>query len=234
MEKVYQLMDLLDIHQSVDWLQSMTGKPLKESDLLKLCNAKHCNIYLVFRDEKIKDSTVFKRELYDLAAKVSSPVLWLTGDDGELYISGKCTVESNSWYWEHNEIDFPDCDFGGKYFVYGNRVPFFKPKEIQALAAKILGDLPPSSNTINSAKKGLHSESEKLSEAAIYFPYSTKQLMAMRDAAVKFWQHHDRSKPAPYGVQKQIQSFLMERTGDNARKVAELAAAIKPDDLPKG
>jgi hypothetical protein len=80
MEKVYQLMDLLDIHQSVDWLQSMTGKPLKESDLLKLCNAKHCNIYLVFRDEKIKDSTVFKRELYDLAAKVSSPVLWLTGD----------------------------------------------------------------------------------------------------------------------------------------------------------
>lgn len=65
------------------------------------------------------------------------------------------------------------------------------------------------------------------------FPYTTKHLEAMREAAIKHWANHDRSKPAPYGIQKAVQSFLAERTGENARKVAELAAAIKPNDLPK-
>ncbi|MFV3338588.1 hypothetical protein ACNFB1_15605 [Pseudomonas sp. NY15349] len=67
----------------------------------------------------------------------------------------------------------------------------------------------------------------------ITFPYATKQLEAMRDAAVTHWADHDRSKPAPYGIQKTVASFLAERTGQNSRKLAELAVAIKPDDLPK-
>ena len=65
------------------------------------------------------------------------------------------------------------------------------------------------------------------------FPYATKQLEAMRDAALAHWADHDRSKPAPYGIQKAVATFLAARTGENARKLAELAAAIKPDDLPK-
>lgn len=65
------------------------------------------------------------------------------------------------------------------------------------------------------------------------FPYATKHLEAMRDAAIAHWSEHDRAKPAPYGIQKQVQSFIAELTGENARKVAELTKAIKPDDLPK-
>lgn len=68
---------------------------------------------------------------------------------------------------------------------------------------------------------------------SLTFPYATKHLEAMREAAIKHWAGHDRSKPAPYGIQKEVQNFLAERTGENSRKVAELAAAIKPDDLPK-
>lgn len=67
----------------------------------------------------------------------------------------------------------------------------------------------------------------------LIFPYPTKHLEAMRDAAVEFWQGHDITKPAPYGIQKTVQNFLAARTGENARKLAELAAAIKPDGLPK-
>ncbi|CAM4069584.1 hypothetical protein [Pseudomonas wadenswilerensis] len=67
----------------------------------------------------------------------------------------------------------------------------------------------------------------------ITFPYATKQLEAMRDAALAHWADHDRSKPAPYGIQKTVASFLADRTGQNSRKLAELAVAIKPDDLPK-
>ncbi|WP_367598230.1 hypothetical protein [Pseudomonas fulva] len=71
------------------------------------------------------------------------------------------------------------------------------------------------------------------SPMGITFPYATKQLEAMRDAAVTHWADHDRSKPAPYGIQKTVASFLADRTGQNSRKLAELAVAIKPDDLPK-
>lgn len=71
------------------------------------------------------------------------------------------------------------------------------------------------------------------STTGITFPYATKQLKAMRDAALAHWADHDRSKPAPYGIQKTVASFLSSRIGDNARKLPELAGAIKPDDLPK-
>lgn len=71
------------------------------------------------------------------------------------------------------------------------------------------------------------------SSAGITFPYATKQLEAMRDAALAHWVEHDRSKPAPYGIQKTVASFLSARIGDNSRKLPELAGAIKPDDLPK-
>ena len=70
--------------------------------------------------------------------------------------------------------------------------------------------------------------------AGLVFPYSTKQLQAMQSAAVKYWATHDRTSPAPYGIQKEIQYYLAELTGEkNARKITELAAAIKPDNLPK-
>jgi hypothetical protein len=83
-----------------------------------------------------------------------------------------------------------------------------------------------------------HSQGRLPSQAAelvsgLIFPYATKQLEAMRDAALVHWAEHDRSKPAPYGIQKTVATFLAGRTGENARKLAELAAAIKPDDLPK-
>lgn len=71
------------------------------------------------------------------------------------------------------------------------------------------------------------------SSVGITFPYATKQLEAMRDAALAHWAEHDRSKPAPYGIQKKVASFLSDRIGDNSRKLPELAGAIKPDDLPK-
>lgn len=76
-------------------------------------------------------------------------------------------------------------------------------------------------------------DTEASPSLGITFPYATKQLEAMRDAALAHWASHDRSTPAPYGIQKTVANFLATRTGQNARKLAELAIAIKPDDLPK-
>ncbi|MCY1427680.1 hypothetical protein D9M71_435370 [compost metagenome] len=132
----------------------------------------------------------------------------------------------------------------------------FKNSDIQALADKLnaaagepiaaeLADLRVQLEQERSARAAAEQRAE-LAEAGklpqqhggqpdgcLTFPYATRHLEAMRDAATKFWQPHDRSTPAPHGIQKKVQNFLAERTGGNPRKVAELAAAIKPDDLPK-
>lgn len=93
----------------------------------------------------------------------------------------------------------------------------------QALAAKFR----------SSHKEGKSADIDVISDKCLTFPYATKQLEAMRDAALAHWVNHDRSKPAPYGIQKTVAAFMSTRTGENARKLSELAAAIKPDDLPK-
>lgn len=93
----------------------------------------------------------------------------------------------------------------------------------QALAAKFR----------SSHKEGKCADLDVISDKCLTFPYATKQLEAMRDAALAHWVDHDRSKPAPYGIQKTVAAFMSTRTGENARKLSELAAAIKPDDLPK-
>lgn len=82
-------------------------------------------------------------------------------------------------------------------------------------------------------KNGESADLDVISDKGLTFPYATKQLEAMRDAALAHWVEHDRSKPAPYGIQKTVATFLAARTGENARKLAELASAIKPDYLPK-
>ncbi len=71
------------------------------------------------------------------------------------------------------------------------------------------------------------------SAGQVVFPYSTKTLLAMRDAALKHWKNLDPSKPAPYGIQRDVQNYISTITGNHSRKVFELASAIKPDNLPK-
>lgn len=83
--------------------------------------------------------------------------------------------------------------------------------------------------------ESISAKATEVSESAgqIVFPYSTKTLLAMRDAALKHWKNHDPSKPAPYGIQKDVQNYISTITGNHSRKVFELASAIKPDNLPK-
>jgi hypothetical protein len=142
-----------------------------------------------------------------------------------------------------------------------NCFPLFKPMDILALSQKLNGveeNLDANDTELRELRQQLEIERSKrevaearvaelilqiensqqynLSESAtngLTFPYATKHLEVMRDAAIKHWAGHDRSKPAPYGIQKAVQAFLATRTGENPRKLAELAVAIKPDGLPK-
>ena len=77
----------------------------------------------------------------------------------------------------------------------------------------------------------LIAEAGDLNEAvpvgALTFPYATKALEAARQATVKFWTEYDPERPP---LQKSVQSYIAER-GIPVRQAAELASAIKPDNV---
>lgn len=75
-------------------------------------------------------------------------------------------------------------------------------------------------------------------DAALSFPYETKELLAMRDAALKYWAGYTRDKRQP--TQNEVQLELCELLGLSIgkgstppRKTIALAGAIKPDSLPE-
>lgn len=83
---------------------------------------------------------------------------------------------------------------------------------------------------------GLAAQSEKSAVPGLVFPYSTKELEAMREAALKHWAEYTTDKRQP--TQKAIALGIGERlnlprqtSGDPARKAMILATAIKPDSL---
>lgn len=63
--------------------------------------------------------------------------------------------------------------------------------------------------------------------ASLTFPYTTKALEAAQQATIKFWTDYDPERPP---LQKSVQSYITER-GIPVRQAAELASAIKPDNV---
>ncbi len=61
------------------------------------------------------------------------------------------------------------------------------------------------------------------------FSRPSNALIVAHAASCKFWRNFDPERPP---LQKQVTAFMIER-GVPARQAAELAIAIKPDDLPK-
>lgn len=256
MEKVCRLLPWLTTPQALAWLGSMTETSLSSDDLLQLCDAGACSVYL------------------DCRGRIGDAGAPISGSDHECLIpvtgQGICKVE--------NPLTLADSTLHGTAVIGAARVlttgqavdgdrwwiplgdspptTLFKNSDIQALADKLneaagepiaakLEDLRVQLEQERSARAAaeqraeqaeagrLHQQLGRQPDGGLTFPYTTRLLEAMCDAATEIWQSHDRSTPAPYGIQKKVQNFLAERTGANPRKVAELAAAIKPDDLPK-
>lgn len=45
MEKVYRILDWLEVEQALDWLQDLTGTAITTNELLQLCESKQCAAY---------------------------------------------------------------------------------------------------------------------------------------------------------------------------------------------
>ena len=135
MEKVYRLLDWLDMAQAVDWLKDMTNTQLNGITLLQLCGAGQCSVYfdclgrgveLVNEDEW----PPFFPATGLGVAKVQRPIQFMD-NSWEIELRGPVTVSGTGARIEDG------------HFVLSHRHdapgPRFKPADIQALAAKMNG-----------------------------------------------------------------------------------------------
>lgn len=86
--------------------------------------------------------------------------------------------------------------------------------------------------------KEIANQPQQVSATALVFPYATKELQAMLDAAVKYWAGYtsDKRQPTQNEVQIEICELLGLSIGKGStppRKTIALAGAIKPDSLPE-
>lgn len=215
MEKVYRLLDFLDANQAVDWLQRITKCQLSGGDLIRLCNSGHCNIYVDCSGVEIKEKGEARRELCSKDAKVCSHVEWSCSMEGDIYLSGKFTVESKSYYWESSKSLLPDVDFTTSYAIRGRITPRFKPNEIEALAAKIAGESPYIANAVNSELEDLRQQLEQeraAREAAEQAQVNTKPSHLLAIAALLDLLKAPVDRPRPQGMnQEAVKAAILEQ-----------------------
>lgn len=256
MNKVYKLLNWLNMPQAKDWLEDLTQTEISDWNLLQLCDSGQCAAYLEcwgMDGSSIDYSTTIISAIG--MHKVLNPL--------ELIHCGKPVEKMLEFFGLASTQEMPldhltpepsiiqkEIEWRGRKSMH-SCFPIFKREEIQALAERMNGiDERPSRAYFEelSHQLELEREARKAAEAKLKthasedtitpskdltFPYTTKHLEAMREAALEFWQKHEKTVPAPHGIQKKVQNFLADRIGASTRKVAELATAIKPDDLPK-
>lgn len=164
MEKIYQMLPWVKMSQAVDWLRRLTGSTLEESDLLSLCEAGLCDIYVNVGSSKagtdedswlldviasgyhrIRNPQVLALQVVgqDLAMELHGKVVWFTSDDqvkqGEI-----------NWFtsFDPNEVS-----------------TLFKSPDIKALAEKLNADeLSANANELELLRKS--AEDDRLAKQA--------------------------------------------------------------------
>lgn len=258
MEKVYRLLDWLSMCQALDFLRCLTSTSLTASDLLDLCASKRCMAHadadgLWGWNQNIVNQDVVAAGVH----RVLTPKAFKhAGTEKPLNIIFEGTVSSTA---EIGEDQFTTT-WSAKTPLH-NYEALFRPKDIETLAAEINNAAEqPSTSELESLRKQLEHEragritaeaevaelrrvrgkqpnqSHDLISKTLVFPYATKELEAMRDAALKYWANHTQDKRLP--TQVEIQFELCELLGlrisndkEPPRKTKALAAAIRPDHV---
>ncbi|MCQ4247162.1 hypothetical protein CXK93_00495 [Stutzerimonas decontaminans] len=256
MEKVYRLLDWLNMEQALDFLQCLTNTSLTANDLLDLCTSKRCETHIDADglwgwNQHIVNQDVVATGIH----RVLTPkALKHAGTEKTLNIVFEGAVSATADTSENQFI----ATWSAKAPLR-NCEALFRPKDIEALAAEINNvTAQPDSGELECLRKQLEHEragritaeaklaelrkergnlpdqNRDLTSTALVFPYATKELEAMRDAALKYWANHTQDKRLP--TQVEIQLELCELLGlgvsndkEPPRKTKALAAAIRPD-----
>jgi hypothetical protein len=233
MEKVYRLLDWLDMAQAVDWLQNMTSTRADATSLLQLCDAGQCLVYLdcrgvggdVFKDIG-EEVPLFSPANGAGICKVESPRQLGDKSRTGTHVIGLVQIKSTDKLIENCELWVPiENDVGP---------PLFKPADIEALAAKMNGV--PDQTSLTAENADLRRElAENSSEIAIlrkYFKAEGTNVAELESLRKQLEQERIKCKAAEAKVAKlQADMDLALAEREATEKRAELAES-KPAHLP--
>ena len=142
MEKVYRLLDWLDMEQAVDWLQDMTSTRANSTSLLQLCDAGQCLVYWDCRgvggDVSIdigEEEPMYVPATGAGICKVEYPLQLGDISRHGTHVIGLVRMKETGKLIENTDLWVP--------IENAVRPPLFKPADIQALAAKMNGEPSP-------------------------------------------------------------------------------------------
>lgn len=136
--KLYNLLEWLEMGQAVDWLRSMTGVTIKGEDLAALCNAGRCSVYV-----DADGATSYNEELamcFTLKGRgrVRSEFLYTSPpNETQLHICGRFRAEFDCWHVEPCDVYPGDLMPGLMFSMDGWYLPYFKSSDIKTLADKM-------------------------------------------------------------------------------------------------
>lgn len=136
MDKIYPLLPWLTIDQSTDWIRRLTNSPLTETDLIRLCNADQCAIYVDVGPSKFgSDEQTWLFEVVGSGyQRVTNPKALLSPT-----FDKKLILELHGqifWTDENGTAKSGEFDWFST-FELSDVFPIFKSPSIKALAEKI-------------------------------------------------------------------------------------------------
>lgn len=136
MDKIYPLLPWLTIDQSTDWIRRLTNSPLTETDLIRLCDADQCAIYVDVGPSKFgSDEQTWLFEVVGSGyQRVTNPKALISPT-----IDKKLILELHGqifWTDENGTAKSGEFDWFST-FELSDVFPIFKSPSIKALAEKI-------------------------------------------------------------------------------------------------
>lgn len=225
MEKIYPLLNWLEIGQAVDWLQGLTESPVTPQELISLCDAKQCAVYVdIKKPLKGSDEETWLLEVTGCGIqKIRNPMALVDSGmlrDGRLELLGRATWKDEKGAYVTESIEWDASA------VMIDIFPIFKPADIQALARKMNGAInQPTADDI----EALHDQLKKACEAKDNAWYLTDkykaELEVLRETA-----EQDRSSREAAWLRAEQAEKLAEQLADQRDRM-EAKADIFQDEL---
>ncbi|KTC23172.1 hypothetical protein AO392_00215 [Pseudomonas putida] len=223
-EKIYPLLNWLDISQAVDWLHGLTESAVTQHDLISLCAAKQCAVYVDLKqsvngtDEETWWQDVSGRGIQEVKNPLAlADAGMLT--DSRLVLLGEVTWTNDKGAFCREKIEWAAS------IVMIDVFPIFRPADIQALAYKMNGVTnQPTAADIEELRKELKKTTEAKENAWYLTDKYKAELETLRDTA-----EQDRSSREAAWLRAEQAEKLAEQLTDQFDRMEAKADAFQDE-----
>ncbi|UBM26078.1 hypothetical protein K8374_03510 [Pseudomonas sp. p1(2021b)] len=208
-DKIYPLLNWLDMSQAIDWLQGLTESPVTQHDLISLCAAKQCSVYIKLNrhlsgtDEETWFQTVSGYGIQEVRTPSGLHECGRMADS-HLVLFGEATWTDDKGVFYREKIEWAAS------VVMIDVFPIFKPADIQALAHKMNGAAnQPTSEDMDELREQLKKATEAKENAWYLTDKYKAELETLRETA-----EQDRSSREAAWLRAEQAEKLAEELAD--------------------